>query len=62
MAGRAGSARSQRERMQEGSPEIGGEMPISSSSSPQETAIAICQWEQRQHGRQMAENIIIYRC
>lgn len=37
-----------------------GEMPISISSSPQEAAIAICQWEQRQCGQQMAENIIIY--
>lgn len=37
-----------------------GEMPISISSSPQEAAIAICQWEQGQRGQQMAENIIIY--
>lgn len=36
-----------------------GEMPISISASPQEAAIAICQWEQRQRGQQMAENIII---
>lgn len=35
-------------------------MPISISSSPQEAAIAICQWEQRQRGQQMAENVIIY--
>lgn len=38
-----------------------GEMPISISSSPQEAATAICQWEQRQRGQQMAENVIIYQ-
>lgn len=48
--------------MQEGSPEMGGEVPISISLSLQETAAAICHWEQRQHGQKMAENIIIYQC
>lgn len=59
MAGRPRSGGSLRQSRREGGPGM-GEMPISISSSPQEAAVAICQWEQRQRGQQMAENIIIY--
>lgn len=61
MAESPGSRKFQGENMKEGSPEVRGEVPISISSSLQETAAAICQWEWRQHGQKMAANIIIYR-